>query len=680
MPWVATSHLRIRWLRNGVKNFIFTGLSKLSQKTTQFLMRKSAARILLINGDHGRNMGRELIHYGVEEERITYVNNGVDLTVIRSLADPCESSYDACFVGALRPSKGLEDLFLIWRQVVERRPSARFLIIGGIADEYRKQIEQVIVSNALESAIELHGHISNFSELIALVKRCKVYITAFHEESFGMAVCEALSAGIPVVAYDLPVYRELFGGIVQTVPVGDIQAHALKTLKLLEEDEARNSLSEAGKRSTEKYDWTIIAERELAIFESCLHPPKTNTHLSDKWDPSVLMIATGSGKSSIIGGSLVRAGEIASKLDAAGYDVQILTTTGGKSALANLGVDKNIHIVPTGLIPFSRYSRISRLIAYFISCVNALWKVFFLPKCQIVYTETDVPGDIIFALLYKLRFKSTSWVAVIHHQRTTVVKARYTRILQRLLIMIQGNLFRLIAKSADAILVLASTEGEKVAGAFHRLGYPESKIKLVQNGANVSDLAALPISERLNQGVFIGGFRIGKGVDHLAPIWSKVVTGGSRATLLVIGGGTNSIKQNLLNQIAHEGLERYVRTLGYQSSRMKLLEYFQKSRVLVFPSEEEGWGIPIAEAISLGVPVVAWDLPVYHQIFPVGMVRVPVGDYQSFADAVIKILEDDSHATEIMTQGLQLSRNFNWNTIAIHEAKIFEEVIARKST
>ena len=680
IPWVATSHLHVRWIRNGLQNSIFTGLSKLSQKATQFLMRKLAARILLINGDHGRSMGQELIHYGIDEERITYVNNGVDLTAIRSIADPCESSYDACFVGSLRPSKGLEDLILIWRQVVERRPSARLLIIGGIADEYRKQIEKIIVLNSLESSIELYGHISNFRELIASVKRCKVYITAFREESFGMAVCEALSAGIPVVAYDLPVYRELFGGIVQTVPVGDIQAHASKTLKLLEEDKARNSLREVGKRSTERYDWTIIAERELAIFESCLHPPKTNTHMSDKRDPSILMIATGSGKSSIIGGSLVRAGEIASCLDAAGHDVQILTTTGGKSALATLGVNRNIHIIPTGLIPFSRDGRLSRVIAYFISSVNAFWKVFFVPKCQIVYTETDVPGDIIFALLYKIRFKSASWVAVVHHLRVAEVKVRYSRILQHLLIMVQGNLFRLIAKSADSILVLDSTEGEKVAGVFHRLGYPESKVKLVHNGANVLGLAALPLSERLAQGIFIGGFRIGKGVDHLAPIWSKVVTRGSRATLLVIGGGTIAIKEKLLNRIAHEGLEGYVRTLGYVSARIELLECFQKCRVLVFPSEEEGWGIPIAEAMSLGVPVVAWDLPVYHRIFPVGMVRVPIGDYQSFADAVVKILEDDSYAAEIITEGLQLSRNFNWETIAIHEAKILEEVLARRST
>ena len=102
------------------------------------------------------------------------------------------------------------------------------------------------------------------------------------------------------------------------------------------------------------------------------------------------------------------------------------------------------------------------------------------------------------------------------------------------------------------------------------------------------------------------------------------------------------------------------------------------------PCEWPGGGIKAhhdqSEAMALGVPVVAWDLPVYHQIFPVGMVRVPVGDYQSFADAVIKVLEDDSHATEIMTQGLQLSRNFNWNTIARYEAKILEEVMARRST
>ena len=104
-----------------------------------------------------------------------------------------------------------------------------------------------------------------------MVKSCKLYTVAFRTESWDIAVCEALASGLPVVACDLPVHRELFAGGMKLVPVGDVDDYATRVVALLEEDdERRAALAVEGKEVARKYDWGLIAERERGIFEAII--------------------------------------------------------------------------------------------------------------------------------------------------------------------------------------------------------------------------------------------------------------------------------------------------------------------------------------------------------------------------------------------------------------------------
>jgi glycosyltransferase involved in cell wall biosynthesis len=57
----------------------------------------------------------------------------------------------------------------------------------------------------------------------------------------------------------------------------------------------------------------------------------------------------------------------------------------------------------------------------------------------------------------------------------------------------------------------------------------------------------------------------------------------------------------------------------------------------VAPSFEEGFEMAILEALASGTPAVTWDLPVYREVFPKGLKRIPVGDVDSFASKFMRI-------------------------------------------
>jgi glycosyltransferase involved in cell wall biosynthesis len=64
----------------------------------------------------------------------------------------------------------------------------------------------------------------------------------------------------------------------------------------------------------------------------------------------------------------------------------------------------------------------------------------------------------------------------------------------------------------------------------------------------------------------------------------------------------------------------------------------RRAAVFISCSYEEGWGISIAEALAMGLPCVAYDLPSHEEIFGDEIRRVRVGDKAAFAQAVKELL------------------------------------------
>jgi glycosyltransferase involved in cell wall biosynthesis len=88
------------------------------------------------------------------------------------------------------------------------------------------------------------------------------------KEGFGLAVLEAMSAGLPVVTSDLPVFREYLvpGRDALLAPVGDIDALADALLAVLTDDELRGSLAAAGQELVQRFTWAESARRHLEVY------------------------------------------------------------------------------------------------------------------------------------------------------------------------------------------------------------------------------------------------------------------------------------------------------------------------------------------------------------------------------------------------------------------------------
>ena len=107
-------------------------------------------------------------------------------------------------------------------------------------------------------------------ELTAELASAKLLVApSLGGESFGMVLTRAYACATPVVASDIPGYREVLderAGV--AVPPGDAEALERAVIGLLEDEPRRQRMGEAAREiARERYDWRDIAKRLLSIYE-----------------------------------------------------------------------------------------------------------------------------------------------------------------------------------------------------------------------------------------------------------------------------------------------------------------------------------------------------------------------------------------------------------------------------
>jgi glycosyltransferase involved in cell wall biosynthesis len=385
----------------------------------------------------------------------------------------------------------------------------------------------------------------------------------------------------------------------------------------------------------------------------------------------IMYIVTGSGLSGNISGSSMRSIEIAKRLAKSGHEIHFLTTIGGYEASKNKYI--RYHLLPASIFKKKETWLFDRLFAYVISTVSSFWGVPRLPKCDISYTDSDYFCDIVPAILYK-RAKKSRWIAMTHHKIKITYKKPRDFIFSSVSSMFQSFSYWLFKKYADKVFVYKSDMGKLITQYLISIGMSPSKIQTVTNGVDLDFIDSIPKTSKIYDACLIGGLRPSKGLYHIVPIWKNVAEKKKNAVLAIVGGVPREYINELKSLISKEGLESNIKMLGAKQHN-EAMAILAKSRIFFFPSNEEGWGIAICEAMACGLPVVAWDLPVYKTIYPKGIVRIPLGGIQRFSTAVLDLLTDERYYKEISKDARAIAEKYDWNDISIKEAIAFQKVL-----
>ncbi|HEX8923241.1 MAG TPA: glycosyltransferase family 4 protein, partial [Patescibacteria group bacterium] len=222
----------------------------------------------------------------------------------------------------------------------------------------------------------------------------------------------------------------------------------------------------------------------------------------------------------------------------------------------------------------------------------------------------------------------------------------------------------LIRKRADIIIVL----NDNVRNWLIKEGVPPERIFLSSNAIDSMGFKSkLPIQF---DAVYLGRIDPTKGSNDFIPIWDFVCHQNSKAKLALIGTITPSEKQKLLSEISKSGLDKNIKIFGFLKVS-EVQQILSSSKIFIFPSHEEGWGIAIAEAMSYGLPVVCWKLDNLTKVFFDHPCYAVPFDYHDFSHQVLELLDNSREAESIGAKNADFVKKFSWEKVASTE---FEKI------
>jgi len=244
---------------------------------------------------------------------------------------------------------------------------------------------------------------------------------------------------------------------------------------------------------------------------------------------------------------------------------------------------------------------------------------------------------------------------------------------------------RRAARTARRIITVSEFSKAEMV---HYLGTPEEKVKVIYNGvgpefrprADAKEirkhlepysvrrpylLAVGNVSRRKNHGAAVRGFAL----------WlSRRPQSEHR---LVIAGNLQDAAPDVLGEAVRLGLPAdRLQVLGYvPESELPFL--YAGADVLLNTSLYEGFGLPLAEAMGCGVPVIAGRASCFPEIAGGAARLVDTGDPEEMAQALEEVLENSGIRSEMIGRGLRRAAGFRWDVAARETLKVYDEAVQR---
>ncbi len=172
------------------------------------------------------------------------------------------------FVGRLEERKGFPVAVSAFAELARLYADLRLLVIGDGAE--RSAVDQL--EPDVRARVDMLGRVDD-DRLASYLKAADVYIgPALGGESFGIVLAEAMAAGKQIVASDIDGYRDVARDGLEALLVspGDAAALVAAVQEVLNDRRLAQSLGEAGSRRAHEFDWDVVSQRVLGIYEEVL--------------------------------------------------------------------------------------------------------------------------------------------------------------------------------------------------------------------------------------------------------------------------------------------------------------------------------------------------------------------------------------------------------------------------
>ena len=236
-----------------------------------------------------------------------------------------------------------------------------------------------------------------------------------------------------------------------------------------------------------------------------------------------------------------------------------------------------------------------------------------------------------------------------------------------------------VAKKATRVIAISETTKKDLMENF---SVPSEKVRVVYNA--VSDIFKPVEDERelffarkhwilpKDYLLFVGTFEPRKNIEGLMRGFKLLLEKTDLPHTLVLCGGKGWGEKRIYQTHAESGLGDRVRFLGYVPNR-HLPALYSGAAAFAFLSRFEGFGMPVLEAMSCGVPCLISKTPALLEVAKEGALAVSGNDPAAVAQGLEKVLTDQHTRSRLINDGQKRAREFSMKRFAQETLSVYEQ-------
>jgi glycosyltransferase involved in cell wall biosynthesis len=235
------------------------------------------------------------------------------------------------------------------------------------------------------------------------------------------------------------------------------------------------------------------------------------------------------------------------------------------------------------------------------------------------------------------------------------------------------------ARRADVVITVSASAADEITS---HSSIDADRIRVIHNG--VSPLAIAPeegqavLAARQLAGrpyvLWVGSLEPRKGVGTLVAAMAELRRRRPESEVqTVLAGYDGWLGDDLVDGPDRARLGPSLHQLGRVAER-ELWTLYGSASVFAFPSRHEGFGLPVLEAMSQAVPVVASDIPALRELTAGTALLVSPGDVKGWADAIEGLLHGEKEGRNMAAAAQVRSRLFSAEAMVSATRAVYQEI------
>jgi glycosyltransferase involved in cell wall biosynthesis len=227
---------------------------------------------------------------------------------------------------------------------------------------------------------------------------------------------------------------------------------------------------------------------------------------------------------------------------------------------------------------------------------------------------------------------------------------------------------RRAAERSDLIIAVSRFTAGQVQDL---LKVERSRIRVIPHGTKPAGAMAQSTA-RENMILFVGALQRRKNIVRLVEAFEAIGAGWK----LVLVGSLGFGAEEILERIRRSSRQADIQTPGYVTGTV-LEGLFQRASVFAFPSLDEGFGMPVLDAMGHGVPVLTSNSSALQEVAGDAALLVDPSDVTSIAAGLQRLVSDQPLRDQLIDKGLARSKQFTWEKAVQETWKVYQELINR---